>query len=87
MSPESLELQESDLEQAFELIEAQAESRLGGKDALVDSFRFLTTKDGERCMEKAKLRNNHRDMLLYFASMMVDPEKHKQYMEELRNST
>lgn len=86
MSPESLGLSESDLEAAYQVIESTAEDRLGGDDALVDSFKFLTTKDGERCMEKAKLRKNHRDMLLYFASMMVDPERHKQYMDELRKS-
>lgn len=87
MEPENLELTEADLEDAYKVIEGVAEDRLGGKDALVDAFRFLTTKDGERCMEKAKLRKSHKDMLLYFASMMVDPERHKQYMEEIRDST
>lgn len=87
MAPESLGLAEEDLEQAFRLIEKTAESRLGGDDALVDSFRFLTTKDGERCMDKAKIRKSHKDMLLFFASMMVDPERHKQYMDELRTKT
>ena len=86
MSPESLGMDEADLESAFGVIESAAEQRLGGDNAVVDSFKFLTTKDGERCMEKAKLRKNHKDMLLYFASMMVDPERHKQYMDELRNS-
>ena len=84
MEPASLGLEEDELEQAFGVIEHYAEERLGGKDALVDSFRFLTTKNGERCMEKAKLRKNHKDMLLFFASMMVDPERHMQYMQELR---
>ena len=87
MEPENLELTEADLEDAYKVIEGVAEDRLGGKDALVDAFRFLATKDGERCMEKAKLRKSHRDMLLYFASMMVDPERHKQYMKEIRDST
>ena len=86
MSPESLGMDEADLESAFDIIESAAEQRLGGDNAVVDSFKFLTTKDGERCMEKAKLRKNHKDMLLYFASMMVDPERHRQYMDELRNS-
>lgn len=87
MEPESLGLVEADLEDAYKVIETAAENRLGGKDALVEAFRFLTTKDGERCMEKAKLRKSHKDMLLYFASMMVDPERHKQYMTEIRDST
>ncbi|MYD42931.1 MAG: hypothetical protein F4W90_03455 [Gammaproteobacteria bacterium] len=86
LDPENLGMTEEDLESAFNVIESEAERRLGGKDALVDAFRFLTTKDGERCMDKAKLRKNHRDMLVYFASMMVDPERHKQYMQELRGS-
>ena len=86
MNPENLGMTEADLETAYAVIEDEAESRLGGRDALVDAFRFLSTKDGERCMEKAKLRKNHKDMLLYFASMMVDPEGHKQYMADLRKS-
>ena len=85
MDPESLNLQASDLESAYEVIESEAETRLGGKDALVESFRFLTTKEGGLCMDQAKLRKNHRDMLLYFASMMVDPDRHKQYMDEIRS--
>ena len=87
MEPESLGLEEADLEDAYKVIETAAESRLGGEDALIEAFRFLTTKDGEKCMEKAKLRKSHKDMLLYFASMMVDPERHKQYMDEIREST
>ena len=87
MDPENLDMTEADLEGAYKVIEKEAENRLGGKDALVDAFRFLTTKDGERCMEKAKLRKSHKDMLLYFASMMVDPDRHKQYMTEIRDST
>ena len=86
MDPENLDMTEADLEGAYRVIESEAENRLGGKDALVDAFRFLTTKDGEICMEKAKLRKSHKDMLRYFASMMVDPERHKQYMEEIRDS-
>ena len=87
MDPENLDMTEADLEGAYKVIEREAENRLGGKDALVDAFRFLTTKDGERCMEKAKLRKSHKEMLLYFASMMVDPERHKQYMTEIRDSS
>lgn len=87
MEPESLGMMEADLEDAYKVIETAAEKRLGGEDALVEAFRFLTTKDGERCMEKAKLRKSHKDMLLYFASMMVDPERHKQYMDDIREST
>lgn len=87
MDPENLDMTEADLEGAYKVIEQEAENRLGGKDALVDAFRFLTTKEGERCMEKAKLRKSHKDMLLYFASMMVDPERHKQYITEIRDST
>lgn len=87
LEPESLGMVEADLEDAYKVIEAAAKNRLGGEDALVEAFRFLTTKDGERCMDKAKIRKSHRDMLLYFASMMVDPERHRQYMAEIRQST
>ena len=87
MDPENLGMTEADLEDAYRVIEREAENRLGGEDALVEAFRFLTTKDGERCIQKAKLRKSHKDMLLYFSSMMVDPERHKQYMEEIRDST
>ena len=86
MDPENLGMTEADLEDAYRVIEREAENRLGGEDALVEAFRFLTTKDGKRCMEKAKLRKSHKDMLLYFASMMVDPERHKRYIDEFRET-
>ena len=85
LNPASLGMIESDLEAAYGVIEKAAEGRLGGKDALVEAFRFITTKDGEHCMDKAKLRRSHRDMLKYFASMMVDPARHKQYLDAIRN--
>ena len=87
LEPESLGIEETDLETAFDVVEAEATKRLGGPDALVESFRFLTTKDGGVSMDKAKIRKNHRDMLLYFASMMIDPEGHRQYMEEIRKKS
>ncbi len=85
IKPQSLGMDESDLEHAYQVIEKETQSRLGGTDALVDAYRFLTTKAGGRSMDKAKLRKNHKDMLLYFASMMVDPERHKEYMAKIRD--
>ena len=84
IDPSSLGFAESDLEDAYEYIEEQAEERLGGNDALVDAFRFITTKDGERSMEKSKLRQRHKDMLLFFASMMLDPDKHREEIAKFR---
>ena len=35
-------------------------------------------------MGEAQLNQTHKDLLQYFSSMILDPEGHKRWMEEIR---
>jgi hypothetical protein len=38
-------------------------------------------------MADASLTQTHKELLLYFASMILDPEGHKRWMEEVSDSS
>jgi len=44
----------------------------------------LNSKAGERAMQSARLNQAHKDMLLYFASMILDPDGHKRWLNEIK---
>ena len=84
MNPEEAGLQESDLEAVHDTINAEIITDLGVDASLKSCFQFLTTKQGERAMLETKITGTHRDLLLYFSSMILDPEGHKRWSEDLR---
>ena len=85
LEPSSAGIDELDLELIYDSINSHAHSILGGDDPLKETYHYLTTKDGEAAMDKAKLTKNHKDLLVYFASMMLDPEGHKKWLEDVRS--
>ena len=61
---------------------------LGSDDAIRACFEFINSKAGERAMQEARLTQNHKDLLLYFSSMILDPDGHRRWMETIsENST
>ena len=34
-------------------------------------------------MQEARLTQNHKDLLLYFSSMILDPEGHRRWMQSI----
>ena len=84
MNPGEAGIEEADLERVHDLIVEQIESDLGPDADLKSCFQFLTTKRGEAAMQSNKLTGTHRDLLLYFSSMILDPEGHKRWSDELR---
>lgn len=85
LEPEQLDLEVADLEQAFEVINDLAQDVLGESDAIRASFRFVSSSAGEREMSRSKISRNHRDLLAYFSSMILDPEGHKHRMSQIRS--
>jgi hypothetical protein len=83
LDPIDVGLIEDDLEDLHEVLNTEIAGVLGQGHDITECFRFINTKQGERAMEAAKLTKNHKDLLLYFASMILDPEGHKQWMEEV----
>ena len=41
----------------------------------------------EQTMAEVKLNQTHKDLLQYFSSMILDPEGHKKWMQEIRDKT
>lgn len=84
MDPSTLGLSEDDLEAAHDIINRRATDYVGNDEAIKCAFKFLNSKPGERAMDKAKINQTHRDLLLYFCSMILDPKGHKEWMDEVR---
>ena len=49
-------------------------------------FTLLSRKAGEQAMVAAKLNQTHKDLLQYFSSMILDPDGHKKWMDEIRET-
>ena len=41
---------------------------------------------GRLRVAEARLTQSHKDLLNYFASMILDPEGHKKYMQHIRDT-
>jgi hypothetical protein len=57
---------------------------IGPNETLHTLFKFISGKEGERAMGEARLTQSHKDLLTYFASMILDPEGHKKFMQDIR---
>ena len=84
LEPEQLDLTVDDLEIAFEVLNENAKKVLGGEDPITDSFRFISSPEGEKSLERFKITKNHRDLLAYFSSMILDPDGHKKWMKKFK---
>lgn len=85
LDPAGAGVAEHQLETLHDLLNDRICQVLGTDESLKNCFRYLNGKDGERAMKAAHLTPNHRDMLLYFASIILDPDGHRRWMEELRD--
>jgi hypothetical protein len=86
LDPEDAGLTAAQLEPLHDVLNCRVAQVLGRDQNLTECYRYLNGKAGERAMAAARLSANHRDMLLYFASIILDPEGHRRWMEELRDS-
>ncbi len=84
LSPEEVGLEEEDIEDLHDVVVQEIEETLGAGTTLQNIFQFISSKDGERAMNEARLTQSHKDLLLYFSSMILDPEGHKKYLDYIR---
>jgi hypothetical protein len=85
LDPEAVGMLEDDLEDLHAIMNHWSEPILGREDGnIAGIFRFLNSKAGERAMQGAQLTPNHKDLLLYFASMILDPDGHRHWMDIIR---
>lgn len=83
LDPEDVGLTEPELEPLHDLINRHVAEVLGADETLTECFRWLNGKAGEQAMRAARLTEQHRDLLLYFASMILDPDGHRRWMAEI----
>ncbi len=82
--PDDVGVDEADLEVLHDVLNEELERQLGPAFSVTECFRFLTSRDGEAAMNELRLTPEHKDLLLYFASMILDPDGHKRWMDEIR---
>ena len=84
LSPDEVGVLEDDLEDLHDLLIEEISDAIGPHDSLHPVFEFIASKAGERAMAEARLTQSHKDLLQYFASMILDPDGHKKFMQEIR---
>ncbi len=87
MNPDEVGLTEAELPALHEVLNERLVKVLGADASLTECFRFVNSKRGERAMQEASLTKTHKDLLLYFSSMILDPEGHRRWMEEVADGS
>ena len=81
LDPAEVGIGEDDLEDLHDIVNGRVADILGVDQSVRECFKFLNSKSGERAMQAASLTQNHKDLLLYFSSMILDPDGHKRWMD------
>ena len=84
LSPDEVGLEEADLEVLHDVLISEINDAIGPNETLHTLFKFISGKEGERAMGEARLTQSHKDLLTYFASMILDPDGHKKFMQDIR---
>ena len=85
LDPSDADLTEDALEPLHDFLNQAMESVLGRGQTLTECFRFINSRAGEQAMERCHLTTTHRQMLLYFCSMILDPEGHQRWSRAQRD--
>ena len=86
LDPSAIGIEEADLETLHDIVNEHVTATLGRDEDLTNCFRYINSKAGERAMQEARMSKNHKDLLLYFASMILDPDGHKRWMDHIKES-
>ncbi len=81
LNPADADLDEADLEPLHEYLNERVAGVLGPSVSVTECFRFINSKAGEQAMTEARLSATHRELLLYFSSMILDPDGHRRWMD------
>ncbi len=84
LAPEDAGIVEDDLEGLSLMLDAEIERVLGSGNDLKSCFAFVNGRKGQAAMDEARLTQNHKDLLLYFSSLILDPEGHRKWTESVR---
>ena len=81
LNPADVGLEEAALEPLHAYLNERVARILGPAGSVTECFRFINSKAGERAMNAARLNATHKELLLYFSSMILDPDGHRRWME------
>jgi hypothetical protein len=81
LDPADVGIGEDDLEDLHDIVNLQIRKDIGADEDIRECFKFVNSKSGEKAMQAARLTKNHKDLLLYFSSMILDPDGHKRWMD------
>ena len=84
LNPADAGIEEEYLPDLAQLLDVEIEHRLGTGHDLIACFRFVNSKPGEAAMREARVAQHHKDLLLYFSSLILDPEGHRKWAEAVR---
>jgi len=87
LRPAAAGLSEADLEPVHDLLNGCLAEDLGSGHDLRGCFAFLVSPAGEAAMQQTRLTPEHRDLLRYFASMILDPDGHRRWLDRVREQT
>ena len=84
LNPADAGLTDDDMEPLHDYLNQVIEPVLGREQTLTECFRFINSKGGEQAMDRCHLTTTHRQMLLYFCSMILDPAGHRRWSDAQR---
>lgn len=85
LSPDDVGILEEDLPELHDLLVDEISDAIGAVESLHEVFQFIASKDGEAAMQEARINQSHKDMLMYFASMILDPDGHNRFIQHIRD--
>jgi len=83
LDPAEVGIAEEDLEDLHEVLNSRIATVLGVEQNVTECFRFINSRAGEIAMNEARLTKTHRELLLYFSSIILDPVGHKRWMDRV----
>lgn len=84
VSPDDVQATEEDIEDLYLCTNQAIAKLLGANESLNSIFKLLQSTKGEALMERLKVANYQKDLLDYFATLMINPEEHKKRMAAAR---
>ena len=86
LNPEDAGIPADALEPLHGYLNERISQILGDSATVTECFRFVNSKDGDQAMKTARLNQTHRELLLYFSSMILDPDGHRRWMDKVLDS-
>lgn len=82
--PNEAGIEEYELELLHDYLNERIPEVLGRGATIKDCFKFVASRDGEEAMDRLRVRGMHRDLLLFFCSMILNPDGHERWREAQR---